>query len=167
MYQSSSALVKCRGRFSNFCEQVTIRDLTTILETLIDTAVVNKNTVLLVEAVRQALGRSLVRPLLTEDGKLTVATLDNQVEEQLAQAFDPQAAGGRSSFQPNFVRRLLEGIKGIMGEQISAACPTLLCGSPTRYHLRRLMEPFFPKLVVLSPAEVPATVPIQSLGVVH
>ena len=149
-------------------EQVSIRDLTTILETLIDASLISKNPVLLVEATRQALGRSLVRPLLTDDGKLTVATLDNQVEEQITQAFDPQAGTGRvSSFQPTFVRRLLEGLKGMMGEQISAACPTLLCSSPARYHLRRLLEPFFPKLVVLSPAEVPATVPIQSMGVVH
>ncbi len=149
-------------------EQVPIRDLTTILEALIDAASVNKNPVPLVEAVRQALGRALVRPLLSDEGKLTVATLDNQIEEQIYQAFEPQNAAGRApSLQPSFVRRLLDGLKGLMGDQISIACPTLLCSSPARFHLRRLLEPFFPKLVVLSPAEVPTTVPIQSLGVVR
>ena len=150
-------------------EQVPIRDLTTILEALIDAASVNKNPVPLVEAVRQALGRTLVRPLLSDEGKLTVATLDSQVEEQIYQAFEPQnaAAGRAPSLQPSFVRRLLDGLKGLMGDQISIACPTLLCSSPARFHLRRLLEPFFPKLVVLSPAEVPTTVPIQSLGVVR
>jgi len=43
-------------------EQVSIRDLGTILETLVETAAINKNPVILVEAVRQALGRALVRP---------------------------------------------------------------------------------------------------------
>jgi len=150
-------------------EQVAIRDLTTILEALIDAASVNKNPVPLVEAVRQALGRALVRPLLSDEGKLTVATLDGQIEEQIYQAFEPQtAAPGRApSLQPSFVRRLLDGLKGLMGDQISIACPTLLCSSPARFHLRRLLEPFFPKLVVLSPAEVPTTVQIQSLGVVR
>jgi len=149
-------------------EQVPIRDLTTILEALIDAATVNKNPVPLVEAVRQALGRALVRPLLSDEGKLTVATLDGQMEEQIYQAFEPQNAAGRApSLQPSFVRRLIDGLKGLMGDQISIACPTLLCSSPARFHLRRLLEPFFPKLVVLSPAEVPTTVPIQSLGVVR
>jgi len=150
-------------------EQVPIRDLTTILESLIDAASVNKNPVPLVEAVRQALGRALVRPLLTDEGKLTVATLDGQIEEQIYQAFEPQnaAAGRPPSLQPSFVRRVLDGLKSLMGDQLSLACPTLLCSSPARFHLRRLLEPFFPKLVVLSPAEVPTSVPIQSLGVVR
>ena len=51
-------------------EQVSIRDLPTILESLLDTAAVSKNAVLLVEGARQALGRALVRPLLSEDGRL-------------------------------------------------------------------------------------------------
>jgi flagellar biosynthesis protein FlhA len=33
--------------------------------------------------------------------------------------------------------------------------------------LRRLLEPFIPRIVVLSPAEIPATVSVQSLGVVR
>ena len=57
-------------------EQVSIRDLVTILETLLDTASLNKNPVLLVETARQALGRALVQPLLGDDGKLTVIQLD-------------------------------------------------------------------------------------------
>ncbi len=44
-------------------EQVSIRDLATILETLLDLAPANKNPVLLVEAARQALARALVQPL--------------------------------------------------------------------------------------------------------
>jgi len=49
-------------------EQVSVRDLSTILETLLDIAPTNKNAVLLVESARQALARALVRPLLSESG---------------------------------------------------------------------------------------------------
>ncbi len=63
-------------------EQVSIRDLGTILETLIETAGVSKNPVLLNEAVRHALGRALVRPLLDEHGELKVVTLDRAIEEE-------------------------------------------------------------------------------------
>jgi flagellar biosynthesis component FlhA len=54
-------------------EQVSIRDLSTILEALIDISAVNKNPILLVEAARQSLGRALVRPLLSDDGRLRVS----------------------------------------------------------------------------------------------
>ncbi|MDR3675577.1 MAG: flagellar biosynthesis protein FlhA [Acidobacteriota bacterium] len=149
-------------------EQVSIRDLVTILETLLDTASVNKNPVLLVETARQALGRALVQPLLGDDGKLTVIQLDTLVEEQLAQVLDPQAANrSPNALQPSLIRRVLEGMKKLLGEPLSVPSPIVLCSSPTRFHLRRLMEPFLPRLVVLSPAEIPAAVSIQSLGVVQ
>ena len=51
-------------------EQVSIRDLPTILESLLDNVAVNKNPVLLVEGARQALGRALVRPLLVRRRRL-------------------------------------------------------------------------------------------------
>ena len=58
-------------------EQVSIRDLSTILEALLDVSASTKHPVLLVEAARQALGRALVRPLLSDDGGLRVLTLDH------------------------------------------------------------------------------------------
>jgi len=149
-------------------EQVSIRDLVTILETLLDTASLNKNPVLLVEAARQALGRALVQPLLGDDGKLTVIQLDTAVEEQLAQVLDPQTTNrSPSALQPSLIRRVLEGMKRLLGEPSSVPSPIVLCNSPTRFHLRRLMEPFLPRVVVLSPAEIPPAVSIQSLGVVQ
>ena len=67
-------------------EQVSIRDLGTILETLVETAATNKNPVLLVEAARHALGRALIRPLLDESGRLKVVTLDSSIEEECARS---------------------------------------------------------------------------------
>ena len=149
-------------------EQVSVRDLVTILETLLDSASASKNPVLLVETARQALGRALVQPLLGDDGKLTVIQLDTAVEEQLAQVLDPQAANRSSTaLQPSLIRRVMEGMKKLLGEPLSVPSPIVLCNSPTRFHLRRLMEPFLPRVVVLSPAEIPAAVSIRSLGVVQ
>jgi flagellar biosynthesis protein FlhA len=146
-------------------EQVSIRDLSTILEALLDTGAVSKHPVLLVEAARQALGRALVQPLLAEDGNLRVVTLDSSIEEELSRAFtSPTSTTAAAGLQPSLVRRILEGLRRLAGEQIAVASPVLLCSSPARFHLKRLLEPFVPKLVVLAPGEIPAVVSVQSLG---
>jgi flagellar biosynthesis protein FlhA len=148
-------------------EQVSIRDLSTILETLLDLAATSKNPVLLVEAARQTLGRALVQPLLSETGGLRVVTLDRSLEEELGRAFGGAAPAGMGGLQPPFARRILDGLRRLAGEQIAVASPVLLCSTPARYHLKRLLEPFLPKVVVLSPLEVPPLVEVQSLGVLH
>jgi flagellar biosynthesis protein FlhA len=149
-------------------EQVSVRDLPTILEALLDTASVTKHPVLLVEAARQALGRALVRPLLAEDGGLHVVTLDPGIEEELARAFSAQLPTTvASGLQPSFVRRILEGLRRLAGEQVTIATPVLLCSTPARFHLKRLLEPFLPKAVVLSPGEIPPVISVQALGTVR
>ena len=149
-------------------EQVSIRDLPSILETLIDAAAVNRNIVSLVEAVRQALGRALVQPLLQDDGKLKVLAVAPALEEEISRAYDPQRPPAQNtSLQSGFLRRMLDGLRSVAGDQVAIASPVLLCGSPARFHLRRLLEPFVPRIVVISPAEIPAVVPVQSIGVVQ
>ncbi|HYH00162.1 MAG TPA: flagellar biosynthesis protein FlhA [Terriglobales bacterium] len=149
-------------------EQVSIRDLGTILESLIETASATKHPVLLVESARQALGRALVRPLLTEDGGLKVVTIDPSIEDELARAFSPQASVSvATSLQPSFIRRVLDGLRSLIGEQVTMATPVLLCNTPARFHLKRLLEPFLPKVVVLSPGEIPPITAVQSIGMVR
>jgi flagellar biosynthesis protein FlhA len=146
-------------------EQVSIRDLSTILEAMLDAGAVSKHPVLLVETARQALGRALVQPLLAEDGHLRVVTLDSSIEEELSRAFtSPASTTAAVGLQPSLVRRILEGLRRLAGEQVAVASPVLLCSSPARFHLKRLLEPFVPKLVVLAPGEIPAVVSVQSLG---
>jgi flagellar biosynthesis protein FlhA len=144
-------------------EQVSIRDLGTILETMVEAAGVNKNPVVLVEAVRQTLGRALVRPLLDEKGELRVVTVDRAIEEECARSLNPQPATV-GAIQPNTARRVCDGLRTLFGDQVVTAPPILLCQSPARFQLRRLLEPFLPKIVVLAPTEIPPLVPVQSIG---
>ena len=140
-------------------EQVSIRDLPSILETMLDTAATTKNPIALVESVRQGLGRALVRPLLSDSGGLRVVTLDHALEEELGRAFSGQPPpAGSSGLQPPFARRILDGLRRLAGDQVAVASPVVLCSTPARYHLKRLLEPFLPKVVVLSPLEVPPVI---------
>ncbi len=149
-------------------EQVSIRDLATILEALIETAATNKNPIALVEAARQVLGRSLIRPLLDEKGSLRVVTLDSVLEEECMRAANAQPGQGSSSaLQVSVARKVLDSLRGSFGEAIGDAPPILLCASPGRFYLRRLMEPFLPKLVVIAPSEIPPATAVQTVGVVR
>ena len=65
------------------------------------------------------------------------------------------------------MRRVLEGLKKLVGEQVRMATPVLFCSTPARFHLRRLLEPFLPKVVVLSPGEIPPVIQVQSLGMIR
>ena len=148
-------------------EQVSVRDLTTILEALLDTAATNKTQVALVEAARQALGRSLVQPLLGEDRRLKVLTLDPAIESEFQRQLDPQSAGERTSAAIVPLRHILESLQKLVGDRVALSSTVLLCNSPVRFHLRRLLEPFIPRIVILSPSEIPPTITVQSLGVVR
>ena len=153
-------------------EQVSIRNLGTVLETMVDAAARSKDVVYLTEQIRQALGRNLVRPLLDGDGGLQVLTLDRGMEEQIISTFDPEGAarllgdGARPPAAANFLRPLLESVKRLTGDGGTMALPVLLCPSPARYHLRRWLEPFLPKITVIAPAEIPPEVRVRSLGTV-
>jgi flagellar biosynthesis protein FlhA len=149
-------------------EQVSIRDLGTILEVLVDTAPINKNMVILVEAVRQSLSRAIVRLLLDDKGGLKVFTLNAALEEECSRAATQQIPTGASgNLQISVARRVMEGLRASFGDQVLNAPPILLCSSPGRFYLRRLLEPFLPKVVVISPTEIPPIIPVQAVGSVR
>ena len=127
-------------------EQVSIRDLGTILETMIETAGVNKNPVLLNEAIRHSLGRALVRPLLDEHGELKVVTLDRAIEEECNRAVAAQSVTSASAaLQPSTARRVLEGLRTLFGEQVLSAPPVLLCLSPGDFTYADCLNHFYPR----------------------
>ena len=149
-------------------EQVSIRDLGTILEALVEAATVNKNPIALVEAARHSMGRALVRPLLDANGQLKVVTLDGSIEEECMRAANMQPGQlSTSALQVSVARRVLDSLRGTFGDQIGEAPPILLCSSPGRFYLRRLLEPFIPTVVVISPNEIPPMTMVQSVGVVR
>jgi flagellar biosynthesis protein FlhA len=149
-------------------EQVSIRDLGSILETMVETAATNKNPVILVEAARHALGRALIRPLLDDQGRLSVVTLASAIEEECGRTSTQNMlmqTGG--ALQISVARRVLEGLRAMLGDQVAIAPPVLLCASPGRFYLRRVLEPFIPKIVVISPSEIPPMTQVMSLGSVQ
>ena len=106
--------------------------------------------------------------MLNDKGELKVVTLDSAIEEECTRGSNQQPGQTHSTAQQiNLARRILDGLRINFGKEISAAPPVLICSSPGRYYLRRLLEPFIPRVVVISPGEIPPLTPVQSLGVLH
>jgi flagellar biosynthesis protein FlhA len=151
-------------------ERVSIRDLGTILEALLETAPVNKSTVALVEAARQAMGRRLVQPLLDGDGQLPVLLLDGGLEEEILSTLSPEpgqrllASGAPAT---PVVRRLIDSLRRLIPAASAAALPVLLIPSPARYYVKRWLEPFMPRLAVVSAGEIPPEIRLRPAGTVR
>ena len=152
-------------------ERVSIRDLGSILEALLEAAPVNKSLVSLVEASRQALGRRLVRPLLDSEGQLPVLLLDPALEEEIVATLSPDAGQRLLAAQATpgtpVVRRLTDSVRQLIGQASAAALPVLLCPSPARYHVKRWLEPVLPRLAVVAAGEVPPEVRLRPVGTVR
>jgi flagellar biosynthesis protein FlhA len=149
-------------------ERVSIRDIESILEALIEAAPSGKNLVMLVEAARHALGPRLVQPLLDAEGRLPVLLLDPALEGEILLLFSegprhPQL-GVSSALSVPLIRRLVESLKERLGAIPATEHPALLCPSPARYDLKRLLEPWMPRLAVLDPADIPLNTSLLPLG---
>jgi flagellar biosynthesis protein FlhA len=152
-------------------ERVSIRDLGTILEALIETAPTNKSPVALVEVARQALGRRLVRPLVDDEGQLPVLLLDPGIEEEILATLAPDPGqrllGASTASATPLVRRLADSVRQLIGSATAPVLPVLLCPGSARYHVRRWLEPMLPRLTVLSAAEIPPEIRLRPVGTVR
>jgi len=149
-------------------ENVGVRDLLTVVESLADHAPASKDPHVLIEHVRQALSRSIVQRYVDGDRVLHVMTLVPALERQVGEALHRGDDGTTVALDPATAQRLLAKLAesaepfAVRGHQ-----PVLLCSSGIRAPLRRFLERFLPSLVLLAPGEIPASVRIQSLGAVR
>jgi len=145
-------------------EGVPIRDLGTILETLVDSYVNTHNPDLLTESVRGALSRTITRRFC-ENGQIRVVTLDDEMQRRVAASLTKNDYGVYLAMGPDLLQPLLTQLAELMkkftelGQQ-----PILLTNEVIRVYLRRLLAQYFPGLYVLAFNELVGTVQIQSIG---
>ena len=146
-------------------EQVPIRDLATILETVTDVGVVTRDVNALTEAARGALARTISASLANESGELAVLTLDPRLETQLAERLGLLGGATHTAIEPDFGRQILEKIETSCRAAVMSQ-PIVLCSSMLRPHLRKLTERFLPDLAVIAHGEVAPNVQLISMGIV-
>ncbi|MEA3241289.1 MAG: flagellar biosynthesis protein FlhA [Pseudomonadota bacterium] len=146
-------------------EQVPIKDLMTIIETMSEYTMQIRDADVLTEYVRQDLGRTVTRGYLGDNNLLYVMTLDPKLEELINNSIQRTDHGAFLSLDPNVVYAMVEKIKQLSEKfTIMNARPVLLGVPIVRFHLRRLLERFIPRLVLISHNEIPPSVKVQSLG---
>ena len=148
-------------------ENVSIRDLATILETLADAAPALKEPLLLTECARQGLARAICRGLTPADGVLQVLTLTPALEQFLADALAEGEQGRYLALDPRLAQRIIENVAAAVERAAPEAGPTLLCAPAIRPHLRRLMERYLPHVAVLSYNEIGPDVTLRAVGAVE
>jgi flagellar biosynthesis protein FlhA len=149
-------------------EQIPVRDLLTILETLADWAPMTKDMDTLTEHVRQALARTITKLYQTSDETIPLITLGQDVEKARAGAIQQTDHGSFLALDPNVAKDIMESIARYISEFSSLNYrPVILCSAQIRAHFKKLADRFIPNLVILSYNEILNTVKIQSLGMVE
>ena len=149
-------------------EEISIRDLQTILEALADWAPVSTDTDLLTEYVRTALSRTITHRYVTDTGELQVVTLSPALEEELGRAIAEGERGQQLSMEPKRAQQIIDTLaKTTRDLQAANVTPLLLVRPQLRRHVRRLTERFIKGLAVVSFNEIEPTVRIRSMAVVE
>ena len=147
-------------------EQVSIRDLITILEAVADASSTSREPELITEFVRQRMARSILKPYLI-DGILNLLILEKTLEEKLINSLQPSDQGTYLALDLTFSQHLIEKVgneaKRAMLQNIQ---PIILVHPVLRSKLRRFMERYIQGITVISHNEIPPQIKIQSLGVI-
>lgn len=145
-------------------EGVPIRDLGTILETLVDAMNNTRDPDLLTESVRGALARTITRRFC-ENGQLRAITLDGEVERRIVASLTKNEHGIYLAMGPELIQPIITQLSDSMKKfQELGQSPVLLTSQVIRVYLSRLLAQYFPGLYVLSFNEIVGTVQIQSIG---
>ncbi|MBI4404354.1 MAG: flagellar biosynthesis protein FlhA [Deltaproteobacteria bacterium] len=149
-------------------EQVPIRDLTTVLETLANTATQSTDPDTLTEYVRSSLARTITHRLTLGTNELEVMTFQPQTEEALIRAYQKTDVGVVLNIEPNYFERLVQALQRKLDQTVfSSGSPVLLCHPLIRSQLKRLLERFLPELSIVSANEIAPFAKVKSLATVE
>jgi flagellar biosynthesis protein FlhA len=149
-------------------EQVPVRDLLTIMETLADWAPGTKKLDILTEYVRQSLARTITSCYQAKDGKMHVLTLDQRVEKKVAESLQKTDQGMFLTLAPAYAKSIMDDLSVKMEDYKSLGVqPLLVCSAQIRSHFKKLIDRFIPGLAVLSYDEIVSSAKIQIVGTVE
>ncbi|MGC9064718.1 MAG: FHIPEP family type III secretion protein, partial [bacterium] len=148
-------------------ERVPLRDLVTILEIASDTARVTKDLEIILQRVREGLGRIISREWATSGEVLPVILIDPKTEEKLASNLFKTDQGTVLSLDPESWQNLINKTSILIEESTKKRFqPVIVTSSQLRLPLKRLLERFFPQISILAYNEIDRTLRLENIGVI-
>ncbi len=137
-------------------EQVPIRDMRTIAETLAEYGSKSQDTDILTSAVRTALGRLIIHEITGSSDELTVITLDSELEQILHKSLQTASESG-TGVEPGLADQMHDSLQeNTQQMEIDFLLPILLLSFYIRPWLSRFVRHSIPNLHVLAYNEIPA-----------
>lgn len=148
-------------------EQISVRQLGQILETLGDNAARTKDPILLGEFARHRLARQLCTRYRDNEAQLHVVAVDPAVEDQIRGGFEHNDRGLFVRMPPQAIEKLCNGIRTEVEKLTTQNYTPLLLVSPQiRPALKQMTENHLPQLVVMSFNEVTRDTKVVTHGLV-
>lgn len=145
-------------------EGIPIKDMETILETIVDSVGSGRDVEGIIEDIRIALKRTITRKF-SDDGQMRVVTLDAELEKTIVTSLNKGDDGYYMALNPDIVQSIVEQFTEHLKKFNSLSqTPTVLTSQVVRTHLYRLLDQFFPNIIVLSFNEIANNISIQSIG---
>ncbi|WP_163971237.1 flagellar biosynthesis protein FlhA [Oceanobacillus halotolerans] len=149
-------------------ENVSIRNLPIIFETLADFAKMTNDTELLGEYVRQSLASQITKQYASEDMSINVITVSGAVEKMIAENIQQTEHGNYLALDPESQQTIIKTIhEEVEKLTLQEETAIVLCSPAIRMYLKQLLDRFLPQVVVLSYNELEPSVHVQSVGVVN
>jgi flagellar biosynthesis protein FlhA len=146
-------------------EQVSVRNIVVILETMADYGTVSKDTAFLIEKVRQALGRQICLHYSGDAKTIHVLTLEPGLEQAIIEARVDTATGPTAALEPKLHRKWINAVTNMVRTvQEQGHLPLILCSEAARPLVKGSTIREIPHLVVLSVPEIVPDVKIETLG---
>jgi len=147
-------------------EEIPIRDMVTILESVAEHAPKLKDTDLLTEFVRQSLRRTITRKLAAS-GELKVITIDPQVEKLITASVRHTDQGAYLNLEPDKAQSIIDNLSSTVEKCSELGIEAVVLVSPVvRMYLKRLTEQVLPQLIVISYNELENSVRVQAIGLI-
>ena len=146
-------------------EQISIRDLRTILEALIEWSAKEKDVVMLTEYVRGSLKRQISYMYSRGQNMLPAILMDPALEETIRKAVRQTSAGAFLSLDPETSQRIIKAVGDAAGQyKTSTQKPVLMASMDIRRYVRRLIESKHYELPVMAYQEVTPEITVQPVN---
>ncbi len=145
-------------------EEISIRDMRTILQALVEWGQKEKDPIVLTEHVRTALNRYITFKFSGGQSIIPAYLLSTEVEDEVRGAVRQTSGASYLALSPDVHRQLIASMKSVLGDLGEhTMMPVVMAPMDIRRFMRKIVEREFPDLAVLSFQELTPDVNIQPL----